>query len=101
MSVLIVDDHPSFRANARALLEAEGFDVVGAFSYGVRHVRGIARAASRRDHESSVKAPPNSAAMRLDPNTHTFVLATAFLTSFFFAIFAMNVIALVLYYALN
>ena len=41
------------------------------------------------------------AAMRLDPNTHTFVLATAFLTSFFFAIFAMNVIALVLYYALN
>jgi DNA-binding NarL/FixJ family response regulator len=29
MSVLIVDDHPSFRANARALLEAEGFDVIG------------------------------------------------------------------------
>lgn len=28
-SVLIVDDHPSFRANARALLEAEGLDVVG------------------------------------------------------------------------
>ena len=29
MSVLIVDDHPSFRARARRLLEAEGFDVVG------------------------------------------------------------------------
>ena len=28
-SVLIVDDHPSFRVTARALLEAEGFDVVG------------------------------------------------------------------------
>ena len=28
-TVLIVDDHPSFRACARALLEAEGFDVVG------------------------------------------------------------------------
>lgn len=28
-SVLIVDDHPSFRSTARALLEAEGFDVVG------------------------------------------------------------------------
>jgi DNA-binding NarL/FixJ family response regulator len=28
-SVLIVDDHPSFRATAHALLEAEGFDVVG------------------------------------------------------------------------
>ena len=27
--VLIVDDHPTFRACARALLEAEGFEVVG------------------------------------------------------------------------
>jgi DNA-binding NarL/FixJ family response regulator len=27
--VLIVDDHPSFRASARVLLEAEGFEVVG------------------------------------------------------------------------
>jgi DNA-binding NarL/FixJ family response regulator len=29
MTVLIVDDHPSFRASARMLLEAEGFEVVG------------------------------------------------------------------------
>ena len=29
MTVLIVDDHPSFRASARTLLESEGFDVVG------------------------------------------------------------------------
>ena len=29
MSVLIVDDHPSFRASVRRLLEAEGFDVIG------------------------------------------------------------------------
>lgn len=28
-TVLIVDDHPSFRATARVLLEAEGFDVIG------------------------------------------------------------------------
>jgi len=28
-TVLIVDDHPSFRATARALLEADGFEVVG------------------------------------------------------------------------
>jgi DNA-binding NarL/FixJ family response regulator len=28
-SVLIVDDHESFRASARRLLEAEGFNVVG------------------------------------------------------------------------
>jgi DNA-binding NarL/FixJ family response regulator len=27
--VLIVDDHPSFRATARLLLESEGFEVVG------------------------------------------------------------------------
>jgi DNA-binding NarL/FixJ family response regulator len=32
--VLIVDDHPSFRASARALLEAEGFEVVGEASDG-------------------------------------------------------------------
>ena len=29
MTVLIVDDHPSFRASARTLLESEGYDVVG------------------------------------------------------------------------
>jgi DNA-binding NarL/FixJ family response regulator len=28
-TVLIVDDHPSFRASARVLLEAEGYEVVG------------------------------------------------------------------------
>src|SRR5262245_23011890 len=29
LRVLVVDDHPSFRGSARALLTAEGFDVVG------------------------------------------------------------------------
>jgi DNA-binding NarL/FixJ family response regulator len=28
-TVLIVDDHPSFRTSARRLLEAEGYEVVG------------------------------------------------------------------------
>jgi DNA-binding NarL/FixJ family response regulator len=28
-TILIVDDHPSFRATAHALLEAEGYEVVG------------------------------------------------------------------------
>ena len=28
-TVVIVDDHPSFRASARAVLQAEGFEVVG------------------------------------------------------------------------
>jgi DNA-binding NarL/FixJ family response regulator len=32
--VLIVDDHAGFRSQARALLEAEGFDVVGEASDG-------------------------------------------------------------------
>jgi hypothetical protein len=32
----------------------------------------------------------------MDPNTHAFVLSTAFMTSLAFAIFAMNVIAVVL-----
>jgi DNA-binding NarL/FixJ family response regulator len=35
MRVLIVDDHPSFRATARAVLQAEGFEVVGEAENGV------------------------------------------------------------------
>ncbi len=35
-TVLIVDDHPGFRASARMLLEAEGFDVVGEAGDGRR-----------------------------------------------------------------
>ncbi len=37
--VLIVDDHPSFRATARALLQAEGYDVVGEAENGVSALR--------------------------------------------------------------
>jgi DNA-binding NarL/FixJ family response regulator len=33
-TVLIVDDHPRFRRSARALLEFEGFEVVGEASTG-------------------------------------------------------------------
>jgi DNA-binding NarL/FixJ family response regulator len=33
-TVLIVDDHPSFRASARAILEADGYKVVGEASDG-------------------------------------------------------------------
>jgi len=39
--------------------------------------------------------------MRLDPNTHAFVLGTALLTSVTFTIFALNLIALVLQHVLN
>jgi DNA-binding NarL/FixJ family response regulator len=41
-SVLIVDDHPSFRASARALLEAAGYDVVGEVSDGAGAIEAIA-----------------------------------------------------------
>jgi DNA-binding NarL/FixJ family response regulator len=33
-TALIVDDHPSFRASARAMLEAEGFEVIGELEDG-------------------------------------------------------------------
>jgi CheY-like chemotaxis protein len=39
VTVLIVDDHPSFRATARALLEAEGFHVVGEAEDGASALR--------------------------------------------------------------
>jgi DNA-binding NarL/FixJ family response regulator len=34
-TVLIVDDHPSFRATARAILQADGFEVIGEAETGV------------------------------------------------------------------
>ncbi len=39
VSVLIVDDHPSFRATARLLLESEGFVVVGEAADGAAGLR--------------------------------------------------------------
>jgi DNA-binding NarL/FixJ family response regulator len=39
LRVLIVDDHPSFRALARALLLAEGYEVVGEAETGVAALR--------------------------------------------------------------
>ena len=38
-TVLIVDDHPSFRSSARALLAAEGFSVVGEAEDGAGGMR--------------------------------------------------------------
>lgn len=42
-TVLIVDDHASFRASARALLSAEGFEVVGEAEDGELAVEEIER----------------------------------------------------------
>ena len=44
-SVLIVDDHPSFRATARLLLEADGWVVVGEAEDGERAVTRAAELA--------------------------------------------------------
>jgi len=41
LTVLIVDDHPSFRASARAMLESEGFDVVGEAEDGASAVEAV------------------------------------------------------------
>jgi DNA-binding NarL/FixJ family response regulator len=43
LTVLIVDDHPSFRASARAVLEAGGFEIVGEVSDGASAVDAVAR----------------------------------------------------------
>jgi DNA-binding NarL/FixJ family response regulator len=41
-TVLIVDDHASFRASARLLLETEGFEVVGEADNGAAGLRAAA-----------------------------------------------------------
>src|ERR671911_2215496 len=41
--VLIVDDHASFRATARELLEAEGYEVVGEAGDGASALEAVAR----------------------------------------------------------
>jgi DNA-binding NarL/FixJ family response regulator len=42
-TVLIVDDHPTFRATARQLLEVEGFEVVGEAEDGSSALDCVAR----------------------------------------------------------
>jgi len=41
LTVLIVDDHPSFRASARAMLESEGFDVIGEAEDGASAIEAV------------------------------------------------------------
>jgi len=42
-TVLVVDDHPGFRARARELLEADGYDVVGEAGDGAEALSESAR----------------------------------------------------------
>lgn len=43
MTVLLVDDHPTFRSFARDLLETEGFEVIGEAENGTSAIEGAAR----------------------------------------------------------
>ncbi len=40
-TVVIADDHPSFRASARAILEAEGFEVIGEAEDGASAIAAV------------------------------------------------------------
>ena len=40
-TVLIVDDHPSFRASARRMLEADGYEVVGEVADGTSAIDAV------------------------------------------------------------
>src|SRR5881227_3041502 len=40
-TVLIVDDHPSFRASARYMLEADGYEVVGEAADGASAIDAV------------------------------------------------------------
>jgi DNA-binding NarL/FixJ family response regulator len=40
-TVLIVDDHPSFRASARRMLEADGYEVVGEAADGTSAIDAV------------------------------------------------------------
>jgi CheY-like chemotaxis protein len=80
-TVLIVDDHPSFRLTARALLEAEGFDIIGEAEDGESAIE-----AARRLHPEvvllDVQLPDIDGfdvAARLtgDPNAPTVILVSS------------------------
>jgi DNA-binding NarL/FixJ family response regulator len=40
-TVVIVDDHPSFRASARAILQSEGFEVIGEAEDGAGAIAAV------------------------------------------------------------
>jgi DNA-binding NarL/FixJ family response regulator len=44
-TVVIADDHPSFRASARAILESEGFEVIGEAEDGAGAIAAVRKLA--------------------------------------------------------
>ena len=61
-TVLIVDDHPGFRQAARALLEADGFRVIGESATGTEGLADAHRL--RPDLDESAHAALQSVALR-------------------------------------
>ncbi len=47
-TVVVVDDHAEFRSSARALLDADGFDVVGEAGTGAEAIRVVNSLRPRR-----------------------------------------------------
>ena len=60
--ILIVDDHPSFRASARALLEADGYEVVGEAEDG--HSAVARRAGPAARHRPARRPAPRHRRLR-------------------------------------
>ena len=60
-TVLIVDDHPSFRASARVLLESEGFNVIGEAVDGASAVEETCRLQARSSSCSTSSCPISTA----------------------------------------
>ena len=58
--ILIVDDHPSFRASARIVLESEGFDVVGEAVDGASALTSAAGCARRSSCSTSSCPTPTA-----------------------------------------
>ena len=57
-TALIVDDHEAFRSSARALLEAEGFDVIGEAADGQEAVETAAASHALGTAKNGEKSGP-------------------------------------------
>ena len=88
-SKTVLASAPLRREQARPFEDRDGPDAAGVVPSGWA---GLGRRA---------RLYLSTAAMQTDPNTHVFVLATALMTSICFAIFAMNLLALVLSHLLG
>ena len=80
-TVVIADDHPSFRASARAILQAEGFEVVGEAEDGastIAAVRELHRMSCCSTSSSRIStASPSAASCSLNGGRPAVVLVSS------------------------